>query len=107
MIIINLLSALFIFLLGLMIKKFKLSLLVAGYNTSPKKERDKYDKNKLTAVIGNTLMLSSSFLCLPLLFLFIYSRYLGLIFRLSWVLFFIFIIFFVIYINVNGKILKK
>ncbi len=107
MIIVNLLSALFLFLLGLMMRKFKLTCLVAGYNTSPKKERDKYDKNKLTAIIGNILMFSALLLCLPLFLTLVYPDYLKIVFRVSWVLFIIFIMFFVVYINVNSKILKK
>lgn len=107
MIIVNILSAFFLFFLGFIVKRFKLSFLIAGYNTSSKEERDTYDEKKLVAVIGNMLMFSASILCLPLLLILFYPNLLSLIFRLSWLLFTTFIIVFVFYINIKNKIVKK
>lgn len=50
------LSALPLFILGLCMRKGKGLMLLAGYNTMPKAERDKIDKKALSIMAGNLLL---------------------------------------------------
>lgn len=49
-------AALPLFILGLFLKKGKGLMLLAGYNTMPKEERDKVDKEELSRVSGNLML---------------------------------------------------
>jgi drug/metabolite transporter (DMT)-like permease len=99
---INLLSGIFLFLLGFFIKIFKMSFLIAGYNTASKKEKRKYDEKKLVSYIGNLLIISSVFLLLPVIFHFIIFSLEVEMFFASWMFFIIFTIAGVIYVNLSG-----
>lgn len=99
---INLIIGLFLLILGFCIKQFKMSYLIAGYNTSSKKERSKYNKNKLVRVIGNLIMYSSLILIIGGLLSFFYIRYDGTIYFFSNMLFVLVMIVSVIYINVSS-----
>lgn len=46
---------LFLIILGLIIKYGKLYILISGYNTMPKKERKKYDIEKIGTLMRNTM----------------------------------------------------
>ena len=89
-------------MLGHIIIKYKMTYLIAGYNTSSKKEREKYDKNKLVKYIGSLLMLSSGSLLLGSLLSLIFRNYETELFFISNILFVLFTISGVIYINVSG-----
>lgn len=99
---INLFIGIFLLILGFCIKKFKMSYLIAGYNTSSKKERRKYDKNKLVRVIGNLIIYSSLILIISGFLSLFFTRYDGTIYFLSNILFVLVMIIGVIYINVSG-----
>ena len=98
----NLSAGVFFFLLGFAIKKFKMTYLIAGYNTASKKEKSKYDKDKLVYYIGNLLIISSLLLLLPVIFGFIFFPVEVEFHFFSWMGFIIFTISGVIYINVSG-----
>ena len=104
---INLLSGIFLFILGFIIKKFKIAYLIAGYNTSSKKEKAKYDKEKLVEGVGNFLMMSSEILILGGLLAIIFKSVAEKIVLISWILFTACMIFWVVYVNVKGIFLKK
>lgn len=55
-IIIFVLTTIPLFILGLFIKKGKGLMLIAGYNTLSKEERDKVNKEKLSRTVGNLLI---------------------------------------------------
>ncbi len=95
------------FLLGFLIKKYKMSYLIAGYNTADKDEKEKYDEQKLVLYIGNLLMISSLFLILPGLFNFLIFSLDERIFSLSWISFTFFIISEVVFVNVSGCLKKS
>lgn len=107
MFIANISSAIFMFLIGFLIKKFKLAFLISGYNTASKEERDKYDKNKLTKVMGNMLMISALLLITPFISLIFKNELNELAIFISWIAFSAYVIGFVIYINVNSSVVKK
>lgn len=81
--------------------------MVAGYNTSSKSEREKYDKDKLVKCVGGLLMFSSFFLFLGSFLSFIFCFYEAEIFLISNILFTLFIVAGVIYLNVTGCAKKK
>ena len=104
---INLITGIFLFVLGFIIIKFKMTNLIAGYNTSPKKEREKYDKNKLVKYIGSLLMISSLILIIGGILSFFFLRHEANIYFFSNMLFILVMIAGVIYINVSGCTKKK
>lgn len=55
-IIIFVLTTIPLFILGLFIKKGKGLMLIAGYNTLSKEERDKVNKEELSRTVGNLLI---------------------------------------------------
>lgn len=107
MLVSNLTSAITLFLLGFVIKKYKLAFLISGYNTASKEKRDKYDKNKLTKVMGEMLMISSFLLIAPLVSLIFESEISETAIFISWIVFSAYVLGFLIYINVNKSIVKK
>lgn len=104
---INLITGLFLALMGFLIIKFKMTYLIAGYNTSSKEERDKYDKDKLVNYIGKLLIISSTILIAGSLISLIFAEYETNIFLASNILFTAFLIAGVIYINVSGCVKKQ
>jgi uncharacterized membrane-anchored protein len=103
--IINAISAVSLLLLGYLIKKFKMSYLIAGYNTSSKKEKEKYDEKKLTNYVGNLLIISSLFLIKGIILYFIIRE--ENIIIVSWILFTIILIGGVIHLNITNYVKKK
>jgi hypothetical protein len=99
---INFITGIFLFVLGLCIIKFKMTYLIAGYNTSSKKKREKYDKDKLVNFVGNLLIASSIILLFGSLFSLIFLNYATKIYLISNIIFILFIIIGVIYLNVSG-----
>jgi hypothetical protein len=104
--IINLLTGLFVFFLGLIIRIFKMSYLIAGYNTASKEEKKKYNEEKLIKYVSNLLMISSAFLIIGSLLSILFDAIQETIIIGSWLFFIIFIIGGVIYLNVSGCVKK-
>lgn len=107
MIITNIITAFFLIILGFLIKKYNLSFLIAGYNTSSKKEKEKIDEIKLTSYIGNLLINSSFLLLVGTLILFLLPKFEIFIFNLTWILVVLFILISIIDLNTSKKVLKK
>jgi cytochrome c biogenesis factor len=105
--IINLLTGLFLIFLGLTIRIFKMSYLIAGYNTASKEEKRKYNEEKLIKYVSNLLMISSAFIIIGGLLSIIFNAIQETIFIGSWLFFTIFIISGVIYLNVSGCVKNK
>ena len=76
--------------------------LIAGYNIASKKEKNKYDEDKLVYYIGNLLMIASLILILPVILHFAFFSFEAKIFFASWMAFIISTIAGVIYINISG-----
>ena len=96
----NLFSGGVILFFGLIIRIFKASWLIAGYNTSSKEKKEKYDEDKLTTFVGNMLIISSIVLFIggllsPLSSIGNYSVI------ISWVLFFLIIVYMAVYTNIG------
>ncbi len=89
--------------LGIGIKYFKWSWLIAGYNTSSKEEKDKYDEDALCRYIGNLMFALAALMLLSGLGA--YLHYFWLM-NAAWIIFVIVIIVALIYAN-TGNRLKK
>ncbi len=100
--IISLVTGLFSFFIGLIIRIFKMSYLIAGYNTASEEEKRKYNEEKVIKFVSNLIMISSAF--------FIIGSLLSLLFvAIQETIFFGSVIFFtgciiggVIYFNISG-----
>jgi hypothetical protein len=104
---VNLSSGLLLFLLGYLIRVYRLSFLVAGYNTASKKEREKYDVEKMTRGVGNMLMISSSFLIFGGIIAILLDTHAMMIMHASWIMFTLFMLGAVVYVNFTGCLKKK
>jgi len=102
----NLLSGAVILFFGLVIRIFKASGLIAGYNTASKEKKAEYDKESLTKFIGNMLIISSLVLIVGGLLSGIenIAKYSLII---SWIVFFILIIWMAVYTNTGNRFRKK
>lgn len=102
-----LLSAAFLIFLGIILRAFKLSFLIAGYNTAPKHEKEKYNEEALIKAVSNLLILSSLVLVLGY-FITLYFENLGdTIYTWTWIAYVIAIFTGLIYINTSSSIKRK
>ena len=103
---VNLVSGLFLFFLGLAIRMFKMSYLISGYNTASREEKEKYDEDKLVRYTGNLLMLCSAVLISGGVASFMLpsdGETLGLA---VWAVFTVFILAGLVYMNTGGRLMK-
>lgn len=100
MFITNILTALVLFLLAYLIKTFKLSGLIAGYNTASAEEKAKYDEEALIQYISRLLFTGGMIIIVGA----IGSLIPGLGFVVSfasWIFFTLFVVGGVVYLNVS------
>lgn len=92
-------------LFGILIRVFKLSSLIAGYNTASKEEKAKFKEEELTRFVGNLLIFSSAILLLGgLLAIFASSK--AAVVYISWISFSLVIVGGVIYMNTGNRFRK-
>lgn len=101
----NLLGGTIILFFGLIIRNFRVSSLIAGYNTASKEERSQYDEEKLTRYVGNMLIVSSLILLIGG-FVSVFANIPNYLASISCVLFILVIIGGVVYTN-TGDHMKK
>lgn len=102
----NLLGGTIMLFFGLVIRVFKLSNLIAGYNTASKEEKSKYSEEKLTKYVGNILIIASVILLIGG-FLAAYSNMRIYIIAISWVLNSLVIIGGVVYVNTGEHVFRE
>lgn len=90
-------------LLGILFSFGKGSFLIAGFNTMPKEERDKYDKTALTKFMGK-MMFALAFIQVFMLLSELLK--IGWIFYFGLALFFIVIFFILYYVNTGNRFKK-
>ena len=95
--------ALGLILLGYLVKYKKWSWLIAGYNTSTKEQKDKYNVNALCDAVGNFVFVLGVILLIAAL-----GEYLGLywVIATSWIIFFIVSVATLVYINTGNRYMK-
>jgi uncharacterized membrane protein len=101
---ITLITGILLFALGFFTRRFKLAMLISGYNTAPKHVKETYDIDKLTRLVGNLLMLSS--LALILGGLLSYFVTILSMFIISWSAYLVIIFAGLIYLNTKGRVKK-
>ena len=65
MLIIGLLTPIILFVIGYFIRFKKASFLISGYNTSSKREKEKYNEEALCKAVGNLVFLLGFILLIP------------------------------------------
>jgi hypothetical protein len=101
----NLAAGAILLFFGMIIRFFKLSGLIAGYNTASKEEKEKYDEEKLIKYVSNMLFAASAVLLIGG-FLAILKSIAIYFIGISWALFFIIILGGVIYMNAGNSVKK-
>jgi hypothetical protein len=99
---IDLVAGLFLFFFGLIIRIFKMSFLIAGYNTLSKEGKTKYNEEKVIKFVSNLIMISSAFLIIGSVLSIVYDAKQETIFMGPWLFFIVFIIGGIIYFNISG-----
>lgn len=93
-------------ILGVIIKLGKASFLIAGYNTSSKEEKEKYDEKALCNFVGNLLFVIAGILLLPVFTIALELAYLTFIAISSTILVFLVAIVAAIYANTGNRFKK-
>ena len=101
--------ALFMVILGFVMRSGRASFLIAGYNTSSKKKKkDQYDKKALGKFVGNLMFITAGyFFLIAIAFEFFSTNFIGPIVDVGAVLFILIIIVAIIYMNTSDEFLKK
>ncbi len=102
---VNLLTGLFIFFLGYIIRKYKLTVLIAGYNTASEETRKQYNEEALLQKVGDFLFLLGGIIFLGGLLALIFSS--EFIISSSWILFSAAAIGGVFYLNLSSHLKGK
>lgn len=102
----NFMGGFLLLLIGLIIRIFKTSGLIAGYNTASREEKEKYNEEELTRFVGNMLIVSAAILLIAgfLSITGIIPKYMA---AASWVLFSLVLVGGVIYMNTGGRFKKQ
>lgn len=99
--------AVLLFVVGWLVKYRKWAWLIAGYNTSSKKQKERYDLEKLTRVVGNLIFsLAGIFLAMALGVTFFPNAFETII-NVGLVLFIVTALGGVLYMNTNRRVLKN
>lgn len=97
----NILAGTIVLFLGIIIRAFNASGLIAGYNTAPAEERAKYDEERLTGFVGAMLIVASATLLAGGLLAVAGAP--GFVAGASWPLFLVIIIGGVVYMNTGER----
>jgi Domain of unknown function (DUF3784) len=95
-------KGIFLLFSGLIIRIFKIGYLIAGYNTTSKEEKKKYNEEKVIKFASNLVMISSAFLIISSFSLILFDGIQETILLGSWLFFAVFIIGGIIYFNLSG-----
>ena len=96
-------TGLLLIFLGYLIKEKKMTWMIAGYNTSSSKKKDEYDTEALAIGMGNFLYALGGIVLIGALGeIFDYP----IIMYISWAVFTIYMVFFLIYANTGGRYKK-
>ena len=104
---INTITGILLVLLGFMIIKYKMTYLIAGYNTSSKKEQEKYDKDKLVNSVGKLLIILGTIIILGAILSLIFETISKQIILASWIIFAIYAVVWIFYINFSKCLMKN
>lgn len=97
----NILAGTIVLVLGIVVRAFNASGLIAGYNTAPVEEKAKYNEEALTGFVGALLIAASAVLLAGGLLAVAGAP--GFVAGASWVLFLVVIIGGVVYLNTGER----
>ena len=100
----HLVMAIFLILLGSLIKYGKAAWLISGYNTASKEEKDKYDIEALCRGVGHFLFALAGTMVIPAAGSFFRAE--GAIIA-GWILFVLVTVVFLIYANTGNRYKKE
>ncbi len=103
----NLITGLFLLGLGFVVRVFKLSILISGYNTASPQKKAKYDEKILVKAVGNFAMILGGILFIGGIIGWLFSTYSQMIIIGSWVAFSLFVVIGLLYLNLTDKVKKK
>jgi len=103
--VVNILMGLFTFSLGFIIKKYKLTFLIAGYNTASEETKKQYNVEVLVQAVGHFMYLLGGIIFLGGLLSLLFSS--EFMITLSWIFFSVVAIGGVFYLNLSSKLKKK
>lgn len=101
----NVIGGTIVLVAGLIVRIFKTANLIAGYNTLPKKEKEKYNIDKLCRYVGNMMILASVILLAGAAMSFI-PGFEFIVITASWALFMVYLLGGVVYMNIGNKFVK-
>jgi cytochrome b561 len=99
-------SPLLLAILGLIIRSGKASFLIAGYNTSSKEEKDKYDEKALCRFVGNLLLVLAVIHLAIAIWKVLNFDYFNYVLGIGFTLFIVVTIAAVIYMNTGNRFKK-
>ncbi len=102
----NILAGGLLLFLGIIIRVFNLSGLIAGYNTASSAEKAKYNEKALTRFVGLMLIASGGILLIGGVLIAL-NVAAGFIMAASWALFFVIIISGMFYLNLSPRFKAK
>ncbi len=102
----NALSGVIVFFIGIIIRIFNVSSLIAGYNTAPTAVREKYDERALTRFVGNLLITASTIILAGGL-LDAAAGAGGIVATLSWLAFVVLLLGGVVYANTGRRFQRR
>lgn len=93
-------------ILGIVLRSGKANFLIAGYNTLPKKEKEKYNEKELSKFVSNLMFVLSGLLCINGIVTMLKPNNYALIYSLGILLFIVVAIAAVIYMNTGNRFKK-
>lgn len=102
-----LISAGFVIFVGIVLRVFNLSFMIAGYNTASKEEKSKYNEKALVKAVSNYLIFSSLVLVLGYVLSSFFEHLAGTILTWTWVAYVVYVIIGLVHINNNPKIKRE
>lgn len=97
---VHILMAMLMLMLGYLVKYQQWSWLIAGYNTSTKQEKEKYDQAALCNGVGNFLFILAGLLFIAALGDFMDTAW---VVAMGWILFTAAVAVFLVYANTGGR----
>jgi len=105
-VLIFLLPAAVLFLLGWLIKYRQVTWLISGYNTASKKEKERYDIDKLCKYMGNFIFILASILLVMAIAAIFFDKYIDIIIPIGYSVFVVVIVCGLVYLNTGKRVLK-
>lgn len=102
----NIMSGGLLLVMGILIRVFNLSFLIAGYNTASKEQKARYNEKELTRFVGSMLCTSGAVLLAGGFMLMLKFAAIE-VFAVSWGLFLVIIIVGLIYVNTSPRFKNK